>query len=220
MAKVKKDSGKKKLHHHITHHLSKEIKLTVGLLILVLLFTVPKFEYEAKETQTKIEEYEVDVVETDYNSPKEVRVCTPVPGKVREEPDPFSPFVKTSGTDFICYAKIRVWNDGDQEGEWTYRYTFQLGTKTIVKEETIKIQPAPSSEWFEFEADDCQEGDTLTGFYELVSGPIIQKCTYETQYPKITVTETKQRDVQEEIFITKREPLWQKLIGYNNHEKV
>lgn len=220
MAKAKSSrKKKKKLHHHVKYHLSREIKITVGLVLLLLLLTVPKFEYEAKETLTKIEEYDVDVVVKDYDNPREVRVCTPVPADVREEPDPFSPFVKVEGKGYICYAKVRIWNNGDQEGEWTYRYTFELGDKRIVKELTKEIPPL-SSIWFEFEDDECQEGDSVTGSYELVSGPIRQECTYETQYPDKTVTETKQREVIEEIFVTKREPLWQRLINYNKHEKV
>ena len=220
MAKAKSSGKKKKkLHHRVKKQLGKEVKLSVGLVIILLLLVIVRLPYNAKEVYTEIEEYTVDVVVPDYDNPVEKRICTPVPADVRLEPDPFSPFVKTSGKDFICYAKLRVWNDGDQEGDWTYRYTFELGSKNIVKEVTKTVPPS-SSIWFEFEADECQEGDTVTGHYELVSGPIRQDCTYETQYPDKTVTEKKQREVQKERYVTKYEPLWQKLIGYNKHEKV
>jgi len=54
----------------------------------------------------------------------------------------------------------------------------------------------------------------------MISGPIIQDCTYETQEKTKTVMVTVEKEVEEERTVTKREPLWQKLIGYNNHEKV
>ena len=217
MAKAKSSGKEKKLHHHVKHHLSREVKLSVGLVVILLLLVIVRLPYEAKEMYTvKVTEQEPQEV---FDKNEEVRVCTPVHADVREEPDPFSPFVKASGKDFICYATIRIWNDGDQEGEWTYRYTFELGSKTIVREITDDVPPL-SSQWYEFEADDCQEGDTVTGFYEMVSGPIIQDCTYKTQPKYKTVMVTVEKDVEEERTIIKYEPLWQKLVGYNNHEKV
>ena len=218
MAIEKKSSGKKKmLHHHVKHHLTKEVKLSVGLVVIVLLLVIIRLPYEAREVYTVKVTEEVERQEPDGF--EEVRVCTTVSLEVREEPDPFSPFVKAEGKDHICYATIRIWNDGNQEGEWTYRYTFQLGTKTLVHELTETVSPL-SSIWFEYEDDECQEGDKLTGFYELLSGPTKQDCTYERQQKYKTVTVTVEKDVEEERTVTKREPLWQKLIGYNNHEKV
>ena len=207
----------KKLQHHVKHHLTKEVKLSVGLVVILLLLVIIRLPYEAREVYTVKVTEEVERQEPDGF--KEVRVCTTVPLEVREEPDPFSPFVKVSGKDHICYAEIRIWNDGDQVGDWTYRYTFELGSKTIVKELTKTVPPL-SSIWFEFEDEECQEGDALTGDYEMISGPTKQDCTYVTQPKTKKVTVIVEKDVEEERTVTKYEPLWQKLIGYNNHEKV
>ena len=218
MAAEKKSSEKKKkLHHKVKHQLGKEVKLSVGLVVILLLLVVIRLPYEAREVYTiKVIEDEDQQVIDGY---EDVRICTPVPLEVREEPDPFSPFVKAEGKEHICYAKIRIWNDGDQEGDWTYRYTFELGTRTIVKELTETVPPL-SSIWFEFEDDACQEGDTVTGYYQMVSGPKRQECTYETQPVYKTVTVKVEKEVEEERTVTKYEPLWQKLVGYNRHEKV
>jgi len=93
LAKEKKSSKKeKKLHHYVKHHLSKEVKLSVGLVVIVLLLVIIRLPYEAKEVYTiKVTEEEAREV---FDRNVEVRVCTPVPAAVREEPDPFSPFVK------------------------------------------------------------------------------------------------------------------------------
>ncbi len=224
-SKKPKKKSKKTVVHHVHKHLSKEVSISVGVVILLLILVLVKVPYEARETYTEYEPYEVEVQETVQNmdDPREERICTESPSEVKIEVDPLSPYIKPFGlNEHRCYANFKVWNQEDTGGKWTYQYVFDVSGKEVVTEPQTKPIAKYSSVTFEFESEECQEGDTVTGTYELVESPTTEDCEYVTVYPNVTITKTvtKQKEVEKERVMTKREPLWQLIIGYNRHEKA
>ena len=136
------------------------------------------------------------------------------------EEDPFSPFVERYGYDYRCVAELRVWNLRDTPGKWTIRYKFNIAGKEVVTDSITKSVPELNPITYIFYSEECQEGDPLTGEYEVVASPTAEDCEYKTVYPQVSVTETRKRPVEKERLFDEYEPLWQKLLGYNRHKKV
>jgi hypothetical protein len=220
----KSQDKSKKIVRNIKDHLEMKIGIPVGILLIILVLALVRVPYTAKESYTE-NETKVRIVTTteiDTKNPVWEKVCTDVPAKYTVEEDSFSPFIRAVGKNFECFAKFRVWNIGNSVGKWTYYYSFNVSGRVINKDPvTIEIQPL-ASVWFEFVSDQCTKADTLTGTYQYVSGPTVSECKNTEVYKNITVNREESYEVpsQRERIITKYEPLWQRMIGYNNFEKV
>ena len=203
---------------NVKKHLDKKVTIgsLIGVAVLLIILFFPT-KYEAVETYIDINEYteEYDVKELDMNNPKEREVCIEVPADMREEPDPFSPFVKAIGKEHVCYAKVRVWNTGKTAGKWTYKYIFNINGKDFEADPVQMEIPALSSYHFEFMIDECNLGDRVTGYYVLLEGPMARECQYETYYDEVTVTKTRivTEETEKQRRVTMTRPLWKKILG-------
>lgn len=215
--------NKKHIVHKIKEHLEMKIAIPVGILLLILVLVLVRVPYTAKESYNETEFYTEteSVIEPDMENPKQERVCVDVPANIKVEEDYFSPYIKAIGKEFQCEAEVRVWNNGKEKGKWTYKYVFNISGKVVETEPITKEILSLSSGTFMFISDECLDVDTVTGEYVFVSGPTTSNCEYKTVYPNKTVVKEveKQRDALRERIITKYEPLWQKILGYNNFEK-
>lgn len=215
--KKENSEEKKTVKDHVKKHLDKKVTIGtvvgIALVLIVLFFPV---KYEATESYIDINEYEEEyqVKEPDLDNPKDVEVCVDVPAKVKISDNstanrPFGLY------DYKCEASFKVWNQEDTVGEWTYSYVFNINGKEFKTEsQTRKIQPlAPLK--FDFESDECKEGDKLTGRMELIKGPTTSECEYEVQYDEITVTKTRlvTEEIEKERKVTLTKPLWKKIFG-------
>ncbi len=222
----KKTSPKKhvkKLVHRVKKSLAMEISLPLGLIILLVIVALIKLPYTAKEVYTETEERIEPVTKTveDREHPFYERLCKDVPlGIVISDEWVYGKPFGTSG--YKCYAEFKVTNKGTADGKWTFTYLFDIGGKKITSEPVTELIPKYTSFTFEFETEQCKEGDKPDGSYLLVSGPVTQTCEYQLTYPNrtITINDTVKVEVQKTRVITKYEPIWQKVIGYNRYEKV
>lgn len=212
-----------KIVNHAKKHLMTDVAIPAGAILLILVLVVLRFPYQAEVRDIVEEEYEVEIVEQipDTLNPIEERTCVETAARSRIENH--LNFMDEYGLhDYKCKAEFRVWNNEETTGEWTFRYVFDVSGKEVVTEDKTLEIPRISSQWFYFESDECQEGDVLSGTYEMVSYPTTRMCEYHTIIPNKTVirTETRTREVLKTTIETRSEPLWQKLIGYNRFEKV
>ena len=221
------DNKKKdKLAHHVKKKLSTKVELTVGVLILVVAVAAAlilvKIPYNAKEDYIQTETYDIEIkdVVPDAENKFQEYVCVEKPASVDlSEHDSYKrPF---GLYDYKCYGTFKVRNQGTTDGKWTYRYIFDISGKEVATEPKTSAIPKLTASTFTFETE-CLQQDKVSGIFELVSGPTQSDCKYETIIPNKTVTrtETKERQVPKERTMTKYEPLWQKLVGYNDYEKV
>ncbi len=200
-----------------------KIGIPLFVLLILALSALIRIPYTAKESYTEIESREVTITEIieDRESPVQTRICEDAPSAytVREHYVYGKPY-GVSG--YKCYAKFRVTNDEETKGEWTYRYVFDISGKKIATAPATYTIPTYATIEFNFETEECTAEDTVKGAYELLSGPTVQACRFETQYRNRTVTRTeiKPSEVQKERLVRKYEPLWQWLAGANKREKV
>lgn len=216
---------KKKLVNQVKEHLMMQVGLPLGALLLILLVVMVRVPYLAKETYTENETYIelVPVTELDTKNPIWAKECTQEPAQFTVEEDTFSPHIAAYGVGgFLCKAEFKVRNTATSEGTWTYYYTFNISGRIVSTGPLTKKIQGLATVKFEFQSDECQQGDKLTGTYNFVSGPTATVCKNVVTYKNVTVTKevTKKRESQKERVITKYEPLWQKILGYNNFEKA
>jgi hypothetical protein len=222
----KENKKNKPLHKQAVHHVKKFLGWTIGVpvfLILVLaILVLVKVPYNAKESYIDIVSEEVTYNKTvNGTTPISERICEDIPSTETVK----SPFVygMPFGLDgFKCHAEFKVTNENKTAGEWTYRYIFNMGGKLNVSEPITANIPGGATIKFEFDTVDCKKEDTISGNYELISRPVTNTCYYVTKYPQIVIptTEIVKKEVNKERLITKQEPLWQKILGYNNFEKA
>ena len=175
--------------------------------------------YQAKESYTELESYEVTTVEPDPSNVINTRICEYTPAVVTITEN--SAYGKYFGlSSFKCYGSFRITNQANTEGPWAYRYVFNFSGKTVTSNIINKTIPILSSLVFNFESMECKAGDDITGYPELVGGPLTPKCQYVPIVQNKTVVRTQQRPVQKERLIIKYEPLWQSIMGYNSNEKA
>ncbi len=215
-AEEPKKQEKKSVKEHVSKHMNKNVKVgTIIGIVLVLAILFFPVRYEATETYTELNEYEEEYPATEQVSLGEQEVCVEVPAQVKEEPDPLSPFVKASGKEYVCHAELRVWNMDETIGEWTYKYIFNVNGKDFETDPITREIVPLSSYYYIFEIDECDSGDRVTGYYELISSPTTTECNYEEVFEERTVTKTRlvTEEVEKTRKITKTKPLWKKILG-------
>jgi hypothetical protein len=193
----------------------------VGFAILALvLFTVMKFPYQAKESYVEIQEVVVETTEDDHDRPKNVRVCTDVPSNYDVDYNEFVKLVLNGTSDAYCEAWIEVWNHEPTEGKWTMGFVFTVNGMEYPMVTQTKSIGGQRKDKFTFLHNECVTGDTKSGRYEVVSAPTTQECKFETQYEQKIVKEIVEKKIPKERIVTKYETLLQKVLGTNNVEKV
>jgi hypothetical protein len=216
---VKKKSGQTQLVTHLKKHLLAEVYIPVIAVIVLLVLVLVKVPYQAMESYSEIVQEPVQQVVPDTANPQQVRVCDDVPARVIVS-ELFKPYLSPFGIhDFFCKAQITVRNQESTEGNWAYKYVFDASGKEIVSDTLNQTIQRLAKIDYEFQVP-CQEGDKVTGHYELVSGPTTIDCNYETVIPNKTITVMVDKEFQKERKLVKYEPLWQNLLGYNENEKV
>ncbi|MEM4397418.1 MAG: hypothetical protein QW757_02200, partial [Candidatus Woesearchaeota archaeon] len=217
--KVLEKSQKEK--KSIKSKLKKKVEIPVFLIFLVifLVFLISLFAirvpYKAKEKYSEVEYYVVEVsdIVEDKDNPKTERVCVEKDAKVKLSE--LFVYAKPYGlSSYKCYADFKIINENNINGEFVYKFVFDINGKKVETEEKKGFIPKFSSLKYSFETD-CLEGDKPTGEPILVSAPKTIECKYETIYPNITVfrNETRQREVLKERIVEKTESLFERLIG-------
>jgi hypothetical protein len=223
----KENKKNKPLHKQAVHHVKRFLGWTIGvpvfLILILAALALVKVPYNAKESYIDIVSEQVTINEShdDLTKPIYERICEDIPSVETVK----SQFVygKPYGLNgFKCYAEFKVTNENKTEGEWTYRFIFNMGGKLNYSKTITENIPGGATMKFEFETEECKSEDTISGEYELISRPITNTCYYLTKYAQIVVpkTEIVKREVKKERLVTKQEPLWQKILGYNNFEKA
>ncbi|MEM2131328.1 MAG: hypothetical protein QXR96_02295 [Candidatus Woesearchaeota archaeon] len=211
----------------IKDHLNKKIQVPffiifgmILLIIIVSLFAI-RIPYKAKEKYSEIENYVVEVQDVieDKENPKTERICVEKDAKTKLSE--LFVYGKKYGFGYKCYAEFKVSNENNVDGDFIYKFVFEINGKTIETEEKKEFIPKFSLMKYYFETD-CLEGDKPTGNPILISAPKTIECNYETIYPNITITknETRQREVLKERIVEKTESLFELMIGKNKNNKV
>jgi hypothetical protein len=215
-------SQKKMVINNVKRHLMMKVSIPVFVILIFLSLFFIRAPYMAKEKYTDLQPYleEVTKVVEDRNNPYYERVC-----QTEDLPIEYTlerTYGKPSGlSDYKCYGEFRAINKGDAEGEWTFRYLFNISGRFIQTEMVTQKIPKYTSFFFKFETNDCEQGDKIEGWRQVVSSPTTETCQNLIRYNRtMVVNETRQKQVQRERIITKYETLWQKLTGYNRYEKI
>ena len=221
----KKNSKKQKqqvnIIEHVKQHMLTEVGIPAAAIVVLLILVLVKVPYQAQEQYTEIEQYEEPVQKVVPGETREERICEQTPAQVTVTSH--YNYIRPFGTsEYKCYSEFKVTNQEDTDGKWTYRYIFDVSGKEVITDPEEELIPRLGSITYYFESDVCEREDSVDGTYELVDGPMTTECRYEMVTPNVTVTEmeTREREVQKTRIITKYEPLWQKILGYNSHEKI
>lgn len=190
----------------------------VGLVAtLILVLTLVKVDYQIREPYIEIEKYTEEITVEDIDNPIEKEVCTQKPASVRIEDD--RTFKEKSGNKDVCVGHFRVWNSEKTDGDWVYKYIFNINGKDFEMAPIKKFITAGFPVDFDFKKDDCKSNDVISGRYELIESPTTESCEYVIVYPDKTKTIEKEREIEKERIIKVQEPLWQNLLGINAEEK-
>ncbi|MEM4397640.1 MAG: hypothetical protein QW757_03395 [Candidatus Woesearchaeota archaeon] len=219
----KEQEKKEKIKDHLNKKIQVPFYIILGMIVLILLVSLfaIRIPYKAKEKYFEIENYVVEVQDVieDKENPKTERICVEKDGKTKISE--LLVYGKKYGFGYKCYAEFKVSNENNVDGDFIYKFIFEINGKTIETEEKKEFIPKFSLMKYYFETN-CLEGDKPTGNPLLISAPKTIECNYEKIYPNITITrnETKQREVLKERIVEKTESLFEFLIGKNKNSKV
>ncbi len=214
-----KKPEKKGIHHHITKKVPIPVYIVGIAVILLLVFTVLKFPYQAKESYVEIEEVKTEKLVDDLERPVNVRVCDQVPSDYKIDYNNFVRIEKL-GTNEFCEARLMVWNNEPSEGDWTIDFTFNVNGQDYEPVRLTKEIAGNAKDEFVFNHEECVATDKRTGSYKVIDSPTTEECKFITQYEKKTEIVVEKREVPKERIVTKYESLVQKFLGTNNVEKV
>lgn len=137
------ETQKKNLKEKLKKKIEIPVFLIVGIIILffvISLFSI-RVSYKAKEKYTELENYVVEIQEEkpDLDNPITERVCEEKPAKTRI--DNIEVYLKRYGLkEFKCYAEFRVLNENNIDGDFTYKFIFDInGKKQETEEKTLYI---------------------------------------------------------------------------------